>query len=157
MALLDIFKAALACRLAQALFPALRVAAPVAGAASILGHIYPVFLRFRGGKGLACLGGVILAYDPKTLLMMLGVAIVLGLVTRYICIVTTTMSAVWPAYYGLATQFWLGAAILAIPVLPVFLRHLENFRRIRRVEELRLSYLWNRSAELARIGRSEEE
>ena len=157
VALFDIFKAAAACRLAAHLFPELRAAAPVAGSACILGHIYPIFLRFRGGKGLACLGGVILAYDPKTMLMMLALALLIGLASRYVCVVTTTMAALWPVYYGLVTRFWIGAAILAIPFVPILLRHLENFRRIRSGDELRLSFLWNRAAELERIGRSEDE
>ena len=157
VALFDIFKAAAACCLAAYLFPELRVAMPVAGVACVLGHIYPVFLRFHGGKGLACLGGVILAYDPKTLLLMLSIAIVLGLACRYVCVVTTTMYLVWPVYYGLLTRFWLGAAILAIPFVPILLRHLQNFRRIRSGEELRLSFLWNKAGELERIGRSEDE
>ena len=157
VALFDIFKAAAACRLAAYLFPELRAAAPVAGSACILGHIYPVFLRFRGGKGLACLGGVILAYDPKTMLMMLALALLIGLVSRYVCVATTTMAAVWPVYYGFATRFWIGATIFAIPFVPILLRHLENFRRIRSGDELRLSFLWNRAAELKRIGRSEDE
>ena len=156
VALLDILKAAAACRIAQALFPALRLAAPTAGAACMLGHIYPVFMRFHGGKGLACLGGVVLAYNPKTFLLMLGIAILIGAVTNYVCIATTVMAAVWPAYYGLTTGFWLGAAVMALPFVPVLLRHLENFRRIKTGDELRLSFLWNRAAELERIGRSED-
>ena len=157
VALFDILKAAAACRIAAALFPDLRAAAPVAGAASILGHMFPLPLRFRGGKGLACLGGVILAYDVRTLLLMLSLAILIGLITKYVCIVTAAMSAVWPVYYGLVTGFWIGAAIFAIPFVPVLLRHAENFRRIRSGEELRLSFLWNKAGELERIGRSEDE
>ena len=157
VALLDILKAAVSCWVAAALFPKLRAASLIAGVACILGHMFPVFLRFRGGKGLACMGGVVLAYDPKTLLLMLGIALFIGLVTNYVCIATTTMAAVWPAYYGLVTGWWVGAAILAIPFVPILLRHLENFRRIRTGEELRLSFLWNRAAELERIGRGGEE
>ena len=157
VALLDILKAAVSCWAAAALFPKLRAAGLIAGVACILGHMFPVFLRFRGGKGLACMGGVVLAYDPKTLLLMLGIALFIGLVTNYVCIATTTMAAVWPAYYGLVTGWWVGAAILAIPFVPILLRHLENFRRIRTGEELRLSFLWNRAAELERIGRGGEE
>ena len=157
VALFDILKAAAACKLAQTLFPELRAAYPVAGSACILGHIYPVTLRFQGGKGLACLGGVILAYDPRTLLFLLTCALLLGLTCHYVCIVTTTMSALWPVFFGCATQYWLGATILAIPFVPILLRHLENFRRIRSGEELRLSFLWNRKGELSRIGRDEDE
>ena len=115
--------------------------------------MYSVFLRFRGGKGLACLGGVILAWDPRSFLLLLGVAILIGLLSNYVCVVTVSMSVIWPAYFGLMTGFWLGAALLAVPAAPIFCKHLVNFRRIRTGEELRLSYLWKKDAELKRIGR----
>lgn len=156
VALIDILKAFAACHLAKALFPALRIAPIAAGVACILGHIYPVFLRFRGGKGLACLGGVILAYDPMTFLLMLATALAIALLTNYVCIVTPAMALIWPAYYAYLTRFWVGAAAFFIPFLPILLKHMSNFKRIRTGEELRLSYLWNKSGELKRIGRSEE-
>ena len=156
VALLDILKAALAWWICQALFPGLGIAGPIAGAAAILGHMYPVTLHFHGGKGLACIGGVVLAYSPRTLLMLLGVALLIGIVTRYVAIVTVSMSVIWPLYYGLATALWVGAAILAVPAVPIFCKHMENFRRIRTGEELRLSFLWNRDGELARIGHQDD-
>lgn len=58
-------------------------------------------------------------------------------------------------YYGTTTGNWAGAAILAIPFVPVFIKHTENFRRISRGEELRLSYLWKKDTELERIGRDD--
>ena len=157
VALLDILKAALSCWIAAALFPKLRAASLIAGVACILGHMFPIFLHFRGGKGLACMGGVVLAYDPKTLLLMLGIALTIGLITNYVCIATTTMAAVWPTYYGLVTGYWIGALILAIPFVPILLRHMVNFRRIRSGEEARLSFLWNRAAELKRLCIEEDE
>ena len=157
VALLDILKAAFSCWLAGKLFPLLRTASLIAGSACILGHMFSLFLHFHGGKGLACLGGVVLAYDPKTLLILLGIAILIALVTNYVCVATTAMAAVWPLWYGVATGFWAGAAILAVPFLPILLRHMENFRRIRSGEELGFNFLWNRAAALERIGRSEDE
>ena len=153
VALLDIFKAAAAWKLCEHLFPSLPTAGILGGVSAILGHMYSVFLRFRGGKGLACLGGVILAWDPRSFLLLLGVAILIGLLSNYVCVVTVSMSVIWPAYFGLMTGFWLGAALLAVPAAPIFCKHLVNFRRIRTGEELRLSYLWKKDAELKRIGR----
>lgn len=155
-ALADIGKAAAAWWAAALLFPQMRLAGVLGGTACIIGHMYPALLRFKGGKGLACLGGVILAYNPKTFLLMLGIALFIAVVTNYICVVTCSIAVIWPAYYWLATASWLGAAVLALPALPIILKHLENFRRIKDGQELRLSYLWDREAELIRIGREDE-
>lgn len=157
VALLDILKAAAAWWLCAALFPELQLAGILGGVAAILGHMFPVWLRFHGGKGLACLGGVILAYDWRTMLMMLVLAILIAVVTNYVAIATVSMSMIWPVYYGLRTAFWFGALVLLIPAVPILIKHLANFRRIRKGEELRLSFLWKRQAELDRIGYSEEE
>lgn len=62
--ILDIGKAFLACKLAELLFPELAVAGLLAGAAAVVGHIYPFYMKFKGGKGLAAFGGMILAYNP---------------------------------------------------------------------------------------------
>ena len=156
VALLDILKSALAWWVCAMLFPGLEVAGPIAGSAAIVGHIFPVTLHFHGGKGLACIGGVVLAYSPRALLVLLGVALLIGIVTRYVAVVTVSMSVIWPLYYGLATSLWVGAAILAVPALPIFCKHVENFRRMKTGEELRLSFLWNRDGELARIGHPDD-
>ncbi len=152
VAVSDILKAALAWYAASWIFPQAELAPIIGGVSCIIGHMYPVFLRFKGGKGLACLGGVILAYSPKSFVLMLSLALLIAVVTNYICLVTTGMSLVFPAYYGIVTGFWLGALVLAIPVLPIFIKHRENFRRLRAGQELRLSYLWNKDKELERTG-----
>ncbi len=157
VALLDILKAACAWWLCAALFPELRLAGILAGVAAILGHMFPVWLHFRGGKGLACMGGVIIAYDWKATLLMLAIALAIALISKYVSVATVCMSVIWPLYYGLRTAFWLGAGVLLVPALPIFLRHLSNFRRIRSGEELRMSFLWNKDGELTRIGRLDEE
>ena len=157
VALLDILKAAGSWWLCAALFPELAVAGPLAGVSCLLGHLYPVFLRFRGGKGLACLGGLALATSPKTLLILFGVALLIALLTNYVAVVTVSMSAIVPLYYWYLSGFVLGACILAVPIVPIFCKHLVNVRRIREGKELRLSYVFNKQKELDRIGYEEEE
>lgn len=156
VALLDILKAACAWWLCAALFHELRLSGILGGVGAILGHMFPLWLRFHGGKGLACLGGVILAYDWRTLLLMLALAIAIGVVTNYVAVATVSMSVIWPVYYGLRTAFWLGAGVLLVPAVPIFLRHLVNFRRMRKGEELRLRYLWKKDEELQRIGYTDD-
>ncbi len=153
-AILDILKAFLACRLCRYLFPALPVAEQIGGVACILGHMFPAALRFRGGKGLASLGGVILSWDWRAFLALLALAILIAFLTNYICFVAPTMSLLFPALYYIRTRYLPAALVLLIPAIPIFFKHAENIRRIREGTEVRMSYLWNKDGELKRTGRS---
>ena len=153
-AILDILKAFLACRLCRSLFPSLPVAEQIGGVACILGHMFPAALRFRGGKGLASLGGVILSWDWRAFLALLALAILIAFLTNYICFVAPTMSLLFPALYYARTRYLPAALVLLIPAIPIFFKHAENIRRIREGTEVRMSYLWNKDGELKRTGRS---
>ncbi len=153
-AILDILKAFLACRLCRWLFPSLSVSEQIGGVACILGHMFPVTLRFRGGKGLASLGGVILSWDWKIFLALLALAVLIAFVTNYLCFVAPTISLLFPALYYWRTRFWPAALVLLIPAVPIIWKHAENIRRIREGTEVRMSYLWNKDGELKRTGRS---
>ncbi len=155
-AILDILKAFAAWKLCQALFPALPAAGPIAASSCIIGHMYPVFLSFRGGKGLASLGGAILAWKWEWFLLLLAAAILLAFVTRYVCLVAPTMSLVFPLCYYWRTGLLACALILLVPAIPIFLKHRENFTHIREGTEMRTSFIWNKEAELKRIGRWDE-
>lgn len=150
-AVLDIAKAYAAILLAKTVFPAFPHAFAVASVGCILGHIFPFYMQFKGGKGLACLGGMILAYDWRVLLIMLAGELVVALVTDYICFVPITASFVFPAVYGIMENDLLGALLLLIPALVILFRHLENLRRIPKGTELHLSYLWKSQSEIERI------
>ena len=152
-ALLDILKAFAAYTLCRLLFPGLSVAGPLGGVGCILGHIYPVLLRFRGGKGLASLGGVILAWNWRWFFLLLAAAVVIAFVTQYVCFVAPTMSVVFPACYLWRTGLLLGALILLIPAGPIFVKHWENFIRIREGTEMRMRFIWDKESELRRVGR----
>lgn len=152
VALLDILKAAGAGWLCKAMFPQVRQAGILASTAAQLGHMFPVVLGFKGGKGFACMGGTALAYDPKMLLKMLGVAIGIGFGSGYIALATISMSVIWPLCYYLETKDKLGMEILLAPSLPIFYRHIPNLRRIARGEEVRLDFLWKGIKEIERVG-----
>lgn len=152
VAVLDILKTSLSWWLAELIFPVNRLLAPTAAVACVFGHLYPVTMGFRGGKGLACLGGIALAYDPKTFVILLAVALGVTFIINYICITTSIMSAVVPIYIGIAEASSEIALILLLPCIPIILKHRVNFRRIREGKELHFSALWNRKEELARIG-----
>jgi glycerol-3-phosphate acyltransferase PlsY len=150
-AVFDIAKAVLVVRFTSGIFPGLAYAFPVTAAACILGHIFPFYLKFKGGKGLACLGGVILAFDWRVFLVLLAVEAVIAFSTQYICFVPMTASVVFSAVYGVMRQDLIGALIMLGVALVICWKHKENVKRIRQGIELRLRYLWNRNGEVARL------
>ena len=75
--LFDIMKSFCASRLARWLFPQLAIAGMLAGNGAIIGHCFPLFLHFHGGKGLAAFGGMVLSYKPWFFLAIVVPGVVL--------------------------------------------------------------------------------
>ena len=150
-AIMDIFKAFAAYKLAKMIFPMLTFAGALAGCACVLGHIFPVWMGFAGGKGLACIGGVILAHDWELFLLLLMAEILLTLVVGYICVMALSVSVIFPVIYGFTTRDLMGMTILASLIPVIIYKHLPNIRRILEGREARISWLWNAEKEEARL------
>lgn len=133
----DIGKAVIAVLLAKWLFPELSFAGATAGVACVLGHIFPFFLKFRGGKGFASYFGMTLALNWK-LALIVGIAIVVvTLITDYIVCGTLTTIITVPVYLGF-TQGWLVALILCVATAVIAYKHRENYPRMLNGTELGL-------------------
>lgn len=154
-AILDIFKACLAIGLCAFLFPEYDHAFAAAGTACIVGHIHPLFMGFRGGKGLACLGGMIMMFSRRVFGVFLILEIIIVLVTNYICFVPITAAIAFPIAYAVLAHDGIGAVMMAVGCVMILLKHTENLDRIRNGTELRFSYLWDRDSERKRLGRDE--
>jgi glycerol-3-phosphate acyltransferase PlsY len=106
------------------------LAAPLAGLAVFVGHLYPVFHRFRGGKGVATAGGVLLGFDP-----WLGLATVATWVVFALFFRISSLAALAAALFASFYAWWLFglrpllAAVLAIALLLVW-RHRGNIGRL---------------------------
>ena len=154
-AIFDILKAAFAVGIAANLFPQIRFAKILSGSACIIGHIYPVLMGFHGGKGLACLGGMILSFDPETFITMLIAEIIIGFSIDYICVVPITGSIMFTAIYAFLCGDPYGTLRLAIVSLVILGKHIENLRRIQNGTEAHLSFLWHKDQEVERIKNNE--
>ena len=154
-ALFDIFKAFFASVLAAQLFPQLKFAKILSGCSCIIGHIFPVFMNFHGGKGLASLAGTILAFDPELFITLLILEIIIGFSLDYICVVPITGSALFMAYYAFITGDATGTLLLALTAVIILFKHIENLRRIQNGTEAHLSFLWHKDQELERIKKNE--
>ena len=150
-ALFDIFKAVAAAYIAYYFFPHIRFAKILSASACLLGHVFPLMMKFHGGKGLACLGGLIIAFDPRVFIMLLIFELVLGFTVDYVCIVPTTGSLIFTAIYALTTGDPVGTLILAAVSLVIMYKHIENFRRIQQGTEAHISFLWHKDQEIERI------
>ena len=150
-AVFDVCKAFAVTLAVKLLFPDDPLLFAVAASFSILGHIFPFYMKFRGGKGLACLGGVFLAFDLRVFGIMLLCELILALVLNYICVVPMTAAVALPVLFGLMTKNVPGSLLLAAVAVVILWRHSENIRRIRQGRELRLSYLWNKEKETERM------
>ena len=156
-ALFDIFKAFLVASFAAQLFREMVYSKILAGVSCIMGHIFPAFMNFRGGKGLACLGGVILAYNWRLFVVMLLAELLLVLLVDYICIVPITASLAFPCIYAVHTGDDVGTLLLLGCAAVIFFKHVENIRRIRNGTEAHFSFLWKRDEEIARLTEDSEE
>lgn len=138
VALHDIGKAVIAVFLAKWLFPGLEYAGAAAGVACVMGHIFPFYLGFKGGKGLASYFGMTLALNWKLALIVAAVIVLATLITDYISVGALSSIVVVPAYMGFATHSLLLVAILCVATLVMLLKHWENIVRIARGQEIGL-------------------
>jgi len=115
--------------------PDLGVAA--VGLAAFLGHIFPVFLRFRGGKGVATALGVFLATSPLAVLAALGVFIAVLISWRYVSLASITAAAAMPALAALIDRKPIIVAMSLIIAAIVIAKHHQNISRLRNGTESR--------------------
>ena len=134
----DIGKSVLAVLLAQLMFPGLPYIGAVAGVSSVLGHIFPFYLKFRGGKGLASYFGMVLALNWKLALIAAAVIILATLITDFISVGAMSTIVVVPAYTAFVEHSLILAAILCVATVVMFYKHWENIVRIANHQEIGL-------------------
>lgn len=140
----DIGKGVLAVLLANLVFPELPYIGAAAGVAAVFGHIYPFYLHFKGGKGLACYIGMTLALNWKLALAVCVAIAVLTLVTGYIVTGTVATVVSVPISMAVMTHSILPALILCAATAVILYKHRENYVRIYDGTEINLYSLMHR-------------
>jgi glycerol-3-phosphate acyltransferase PlsY len=105
------------------------------GLFAVLGHIFPVWLKFRGGKGVATAAGVFLVLSPKAFGLSLLVFLLVLVVTRYVSLASILATACFPALaYGVEkSRLWESRSLLLTSILIsafIIAKHHENIRRL---------------------------
>ena len=134
-ALHDIGKSVLAIYICRRLFPDAAYTDLVAGSAAVLGHIFPFYLKFKGGKGLAAYWGMILAVNWKLAIAVAAGIALITLLTDYIAIGSVSAAVFFPAYLAVKRS-WIALAIVAAVSLVLICKHKTNFIRIRSGTEI---------------------
>lgn len=138
VAIHDIGKATLAVMAANLLFPELDHAGAVAGVASVLGHIFPFYLGFKGGKGFASYFGMTLGLNWKYALILAAAIVIITLISDYIVLGTFTTISVSPVVLGLLSHSLILALILLVGSAVILYKHRENIARLRNGTEIGL-------------------
>jgi glycerol-3-phosphate acyltransferase PlsY len=130
--LLDLGKAYAAVALARHLAPADFDLAVAAAIAAILGHCFPVWLRFRGGKGVASSLGVYLALNWPTGLAIFAVFLIVLLITRYVSLGSVLGAASVPlfGFHFISSRSPMTIAGLTVIPIIIILKHHANIRRL---------------------------
>ncbi len=113
--------------------PLLYAFAAIAALFAVVGHMFPIWLKFRGGKGVATSVGVFLALAPKTLLLVMALFVALVAVFRYVSLGSIIVAAAFPLIaYGLHDYHSSPAVLAAMSAIAVLIiiKHRENIRRL---------------------------
>ena len=134
----DLLKTIFANRLAKFLFPQLYLAGLLAACGAVIGHIFPFYMNFQGGKGVACLAGMIMTFDFGLFVFLLAIGITMMFVFNYGVIVPVTVAAIFPLFVLWKTHSfwaWLSTSVVGLLIID---RHRENFEKIKAGEEIKV-------------------
>ena len=116
-----------------AVAPELAVRAALAALFALLGHMFPVWLKFRGGKGVATGLGSFLMIAPKAVLLAAFIFVVVVLVFRYVSLASVVAVAAFPSLVWLLDEYgneWASLALISLASALIIIRHQANIRRL---------------------------
>lgn len=137
VALADILKAALAVILFRAIFDS-GFAGMWAGVAAVMGHMYPFWMKFKGGKGFASFAGMALGMDWRYFAIIGAAVILVTLLSDYIVVGTLTAVISYPIAWGIINHsFW--ALLIAGVSTIIIVKHIPNYIKIAKGTEFKVS------------------
>jgi len=125
----DIGKGVLATNLGRLLCPQISFAAIAAGCFAVIGHIFPFYLGFRGGKGLATYAGMILALDPLLFSVLLVICLSLMLITNHSVALPYSAAVLFPVFSAVEKRSAAYIAIASCIGAVMMLKHLGNLKK----------------------------
>ncbi len=114
----------------------------ILGSMALIGHVFPLFAHFRGGKGIATLVGIAVAMFPLAVLICLTVFLAVFLPTRYVSLGSMSAAIAFPLVVFFVLQSNLTAEIIFAIAVAVFVpfTHIKNIKRLLKGEENKLVF-----------------
>src|SRR5579863_237358 len=138
--LLDTLKGGAAVVLVSRSFPGLSSLAFVAALAAVAGHIFPVWLGFRGGKGVATGLGSFLLLTPKAIVLALAIFVALAAAFRLVALASIVATASLPALALLLGESGKPVLLMAAASLLIISKHHQNIGRMLRSTEPKFKF-----------------
>lgn len=115
--------------------------ASIYGAAAVLGHVFPIYINFKGGKAVATSAGMIFAIEPWVAVGVIVLFLIIFLITRYVSLSSTIAASSVLLYFiirvflehelfNLATRI-MDLIIISLLATLIFIRHKANYKRLR--------------------------
>ncbi|GIN70343.1 glycerol-3-phosphate acyltransferase [Bacillus sp. J14TS2] len=116
----------------------------IPGIFAVIGHMFPVFAHFRGGKAVATSGGILLGYDPLLFISVVIVFLICLKLSKYVSL-SSIIVAIFAIIYSLInmifTKDYLLSLVVALLAAFVIIRHRTNISRIRNKTEPKIKWL----------------
>ena len=132
----DVGKTIIASWIATLLFPNLAFANIIAAVASVYGHCFPFYLKFKGGKGFASFMGLLLAIDWRLFLISFVVAVLITIITDYIVFGTMSITILTPIAVSVMNKNIIAGIIMFFATILIIWKHRENFVKIKNGKEI---------------------
>jgi glycerol-3-phosphate acyltransferase PlsY len=113
--------------------------AALCAAAAVTGHCWPVFLGFRGGKGVATSGGAVLVLMPTILLILAATFVIVIAVSRFVSLGSLCVAVILPVSALLTIQPWPYIAMSFVLAVMVIFQHRTNIVRLRQGTEKKIN------------------
>ena len=113
------------------------------GVIAVIGHIYPVFAKFKGGKAVATSGGILLGYQWPLFIMAVAVLLIALKITKMVSLSSIILAVVFIIYttiYGVITGDYLFMIVIYILAIFIIFRHRANIARIRAGTEPKINW-----------------
>lgn len=134
----DIFKGYIICYLVKDIFKLSEIVLGICIVTVILGHMFSIFLKFKGGKGVAVFSGVVLGLEPLVFGIFILTFLFVFLIFKYVSISSLiSVASVCVVFYALNQPFFL-ILIMNIIFLLILFRHRDNLIRFFKGKELKI-------------------